>query len=127
VQGDDIFAFVLTTGGARIHRTTCPNANNLYAQYGHRILSATWGNISRSDFLAHVIVTGIDTGPGVIQQLTNRIYDLGINIRSFEIKGEGGYFEGHLGLIVVNTDQLQRAILELRRFEWVSNVIRSDS
>jgi GTP pyrophosphokinase len=72
-------------------------------------------------------VTGIDTGPGVIQQLTNRIYDLGINIRSFEIKGEGGYFEGHLGLIVVNTDQLQRAILELRRFEWVSNVIRSDS
>lgn len=127
VQGDDIFAFVLTTGGARIHRTTCPNANNLYAQYGHRILSATWGNISRSDFLAHVVVTGIDTGPGVIQQLTNRIYDLGINIRSFEIKGEGGYFEGHLGLIVVNTDQLQRAILELRRFEWVSNVIRSDN
>ncbi len=127
VQGDDIFAFVLTTGGARIHRTSCPNASNLYAHYGHRILSATWGNISRSDFLAHVVVTGIDTGPGVIQQLTNRIYDLGINIRSFEIRGEGGYFEGHLGLIVVNTDQLQRAILELRKFEWVSNVTRSDN
>ena len=127
VQGDEIFAFVLTTGGATIHRTSCPNASNLYAHYGHRILSATWGNISRSDFLAHVVVTGIDTGPGVIQQLTNRIYDLGINIRSFEIRGEGGYFEGHLGLIVVNTDQLQRAILELRKFEWVSNVTRSDN
>lgn len=124
VQGDDIFAFVLVQGGAKVHRTTCPNANNLYAQYGHRILSATWGNISKSDFLAHIVVTGIDTGPGVIQQLTNRIYDLGINIRSFEIKGNGGYFEGHLGVIVVNTDQLQRAILELRKFEWVSNVSR---
>ncbi|MBL7828264.1 MAG: bifunctional (p)ppGpp synthetase/guanosine-3',5'-bis(diphosphate) 3'-pyrophosphohydrolase [Saprospiraceae bacterium] len=126
VQGDDIFAFVLAQGGAKIHRTTCPNANNLYAQYGHRILTATWGNISKSDFLGHLVVTGIDIGPGVIQQLTNRIYDLGINIRSFEIKGNGGYFEGHLGLIVVNTDQLQRAILELRRFDWVSNVSRAD-
>lgn len=85
---------MLTTGGARIHRTSCPNANNLYAHYGHRILSATWGNISRSDFLAHVVVTGIDTGPGVIQQLTNRIYDLGINIRSFEIKGRAATSKG---------------------------------
>lgn len=126
VQGDDIFGFVLSQGGVKIHRANCPNANNLFAQYGHRILNATWGNTAKSDFLGHLIVTGIDTGPGVIQQLTNRIYDLGINIRSFEIKGNGGYFEGHLGLIVVNTDQLQRAILELRKFEWVSNVVRAD-
>jgi GTP pyrophosphokinase len=89
-------------------------------------LNATWGNTSKSDFLTKIIVTGIDTGPGVIQQLTNRIYDLGINIRTFEISGEGGYFEGHLGLIVVNTDQLHRAILELRKFDWVSNVSRAD-
>jgi GTP pyrophosphokinase len=126
VQGDSIFGFVLTQGGIKIHRATCPNANNLLAQYGHRVLNATWGNTSKSDFLTKIIVTGIDTGPGVIQQLTNRIYDLGINIRTFEISGEGGYFEGHLGLIVVNTDQLHRAILELRKFDWVSNVSRAD-
>jgi len=126
VQGDKIFGFVLVQGGVKIHRSDCPNANNLLAQYGHRILSATWGNTSKSDFLSKIIVTGIDTGPGVIQQLTNRIYDLGINIRSFEISGEGGYFEGRLGLIVINTNQLQHAILELRKFDWVSNVTRAD-
>ncbi|MCB0525319.1 MAG: RelA/SpoT family protein [Saprospiraceae bacterium] len=126
VQGDKIFAFVLVQGGVKIHRSDCPNANNLLAQYGHRVLRATWGNISKNSFLTKIVVTGIDTGPGVIQQLTNRIYDLGINIRSFEISGEGGYFVGHLGLIVVNTNQLQHAILELRKFDWVSNVKRED-
>jgi GTP pyrophosphokinase len=126
VQGDAIFGFVLQQGGVKIHRSDCPNANNLLAQYGHRILNASWGNTAKSDFLSKIVVTGIDTGPGVIQQLTNRIYDLGINIRSFEISGEGGYFEGRLGLIVMNTDQLQRAILELRKFDWVSNVRRTD-
>jgi len=126
VQGDPIFGFVLVQGGVKIHRANCPNANNLLAQYGHRILNATWGNTSKSDFLTKIVVTGIDTGPGVIQQLTNRIYDLGINIRSFEISGEGGYFEGHLGLIVVNINQLNHAMLELRKFDWVSNVSRMD-
>ncbi|MEZ4893574.1 MAG: ACT domain-containing protein [Saprospiraceae bacterium] len=116
----------MVQGGVKIHRSDCPNANNLLAQYGHRVLRATWGNISKNSFLTKIVVTGIDTGPGVIQQLTNRIYDLGINIRSFEISGEGGYFVGHLGLIVVNTNQLQHAILELRKFDWVSNVKRED-
>ena len=64
--------------------------------------------------------------PGVIRQHTQRISELDSNTRTLDISGEGGYFGGHLGLIVVNTDQLQRANLELRKFEWVSNVSRAD-
>jgi guanosine-3',5'-bis(diphosphate) 3'-pyrophosphohydrolase len=88
VAGDDIFGFVLVQGGAKIHRTSCPNANNLYAQHAHRILKAEWGNIAKTDFLAEIIITGIDIGSGVISQLTNTLADLGINIRSFSISGE---------------------------------------
>lgn len=124
VQGDAIFAYITATQGMKIHRNTCPNANNLLANYAHRVMKAGWGNTAKSDFIAEVVVTGIDTGPGVINQLTTRISDMGLNIRSFSISGEGGYFEGRISLIVGHTDVLQRAMIELRQFEWVTNVSR---
>jgi len=124
VQGDSIFAYITISQGVKIHRTTCPNANNLLANYAHRVLKAGWGNTAKSDFIAEIVVTGIDTGPGVINQLTTRISDMGLNIRSFSISGEGGYFEGRISLIVGHTDVLQRAMIELREFEWVTNVSR---
>jgi GTP pyrophosphokinase len=126
VQGDPIFGFVLIQGGIKIHRTTCPNANHLLVNYSHRILKAEWGLTVKSDFVADIIVTGIDSGPGVIQQLTDRIAGLGINIRSFSISGDAGYFEGRIGLVVANIDQLQRAIMALKTFDGVNSVNRVD-
>lgn len=126
MAGDDIFGFVLVQGGAKIHRTSCPNANNLYAQHAHRILKAEWGNIAKTDFLAEIIITGIDIGSGVISQLTNTLADLGINIRSFSISGEGGYFEGRVSMVVANTDHLQQALLALKKFDWVNSATRSE-
>ncbi|MEI6408869.1 MAG: RelA/SpoT family protein [Bacteroidota bacterium] len=124
VQGDPIFGFVLIQGGIKIHRTTCPNANHLLVNYSHRVLKAEWGVTVKSDFVADIIVTGIDSGPGVIQQLTDRIASLGINIRSFSISGDAGYFEGRIGLVVANIDQLQRAMLALKSFDGVNSVSR---
>ncbi len=126
VQGDPIFAYVSVSQGIKIHRTACPNADHLLATYEHRILKAGWGNVVRADFLTNIVVIGIDSGPGVIKQLTDRISKLGINIRSFAISGEGGYFEGRIGLIVANIDQLNHIMRELKSFDWVSSVVRED-
>ncbi len=126
VAGDDIFGFVLVQGGVKIHRAACPNAGNLYAQHAHRILRAEWGNISKNDFLAEIVINGIDIGSGVISQLTNTLADLGINIRSFSISGEGGYFEGRVAMVVANTDHLQQALLALKKFDWVNSATRAD-
>jgi len=76
--------------------------------------------------LTNIVVIGIDSGPGVIKQLTDRISGLGINIRSFSISGEGGYFEGRIGLIVANIDQLNHVMRDLKSFDWVTSVIRED-
>ncbi|MBU6341433.1 MAG: hypothetical protein KGS48_08070, partial [Bacteroidetes bacterium] len=51
---------------------------------------------------------------------------LGINIRSFSISGDAGYFEGRIGLIVANTLQLRHAMTELKSFEYVNSVYRVD-
>jgi GTP diphosphokinase / guanosine-3',5'-bis(diphosphate) 3'-diphosphatase len=125
VQGDDIFAFISIKDGVKIHRYNCPNASNLLNNYGHRVLKAEWGNVVRSETVVPIVVTGVDTA-GVIQRLTDRLYNLGINIRSFSMNGESGYFEGKISLIVANNDQLNRAITAIKGFDWVTNVSRAE-
>ena len=126
VQGDPIFAYVGAKEGVKIHRTTCPNAPFLLANYEYRVHTAEWGATVKADFVATILVTGIDAGPGVIQQITDRISSLGINIRSFSISGEGGYFEGRVSLVVANTHQLNQAILSLKEFKFVASVSRME-
>ncbi|TNE56618.1 MAG: bifunctional (p)ppGpp synthetase/guanosine-3',5'-bis(diphosphate) 3'-pyrophosphohydrolase [Bacteroidetes bacterium] len=126
VQGDPIFAYVGAKEGVKIHRTTCPNAAFLLANYEYRVLKAEWGAMVKADFVATILVTGIDDGPGVIQQITDKISSMGINIRSFSISGEGGYFEGRISLVVGNTDQLNQAIRALKNFKFVASVSRME-
>ena len=40
VQGDDIFAYLTANAGLKIHRANCPNATNLMANYGYRVMKA---------------------------------------------------------------------------------------
>ena len=69
----------------------------------------------------------MDSGIGVIQSLTNEISNkLGVNIRSFSIDGNEGYFEGKISIIVINKDQLNVVIKSIERLDGVSTVTRID-
>lgn len=125
VQGDDIFAYVSAGNQLKIHRTNCQNAQNLMTYYGYRILSASWGATVNASYIAELIITGLDNGPGVIERLSNKIStQMGLNIRAFSIEGNDGYFEGRVKLVVTHRDQLVLAIKSLKSLAGVSNVIR---
>jgi len=127
LPGDDIFAFLTHNQGLKIHRSSCPNAAYLMVNYGYRILTASWTSSPEINFIAELKITGIDSGPGIIEQLSHQISsELGLNIRSMSIEGEEGYFECRLKLIIKNTDQLQLAIQSLLSLENVSSVVRVD-
>lgn len=127
VQGDDIFAYLTTNAGLKIHRTSCSNATHLLANYGYRVLKADWEDNQLSNFVVELKVSGIDSGVGVIQALSNEISNkLGINIRSFSIEGHGGFFEGKISIFVLNKDQLNQVVQSLENLEWVSSVERTD-
>ncbi|MFN7117511.1 MAG: RelA/SpoT family protein [Saprospiraceae bacterium] len=125
VQGDDIFAYLTLNAGLKIHRTNCPNAMNIMANYGYRVMKAEWVVTNETNFVATLLITGIDAGKGIIQNLANEISTtLGLNIRSFSIAGEEGTYEGRLSIFVANTDQLNRVIRSLQNLEHVSSVSR---
>jgi len=127
VQGDDVFAYLTATAGMKIHRTSCPNATHLMAHYGYRVMKAEWVSATDTNFIAELLIVGIDSGPGVIQQLSNKISNaLGLNIRSFYIDGNEGYFEGRVSLLIKNKDQLEIAIRALKEEEGISSVTRID-
>lgn len=125
VQGDDVFAYLTVSSGLKIHRTNCPNATNLAAKYGYRIMKAEWVSTSSTAFIAELLITGIDDGIGVIERLSRNIsYDLGLNMRSFNIESEEGKFKSYIKLFVINKDQLNLAIKGLKNLPGVSNVTR---
>jgi GTP pyrophosphokinase len=128
VQGDEIFAFLTSKEGLKIHRSNCPNATNLLAKYGYRVMKAEWVVSSDSTFVADLRITGVDEGVGVIERLMHKISsELGLNIRSFQIEGgDEGYYEGKISLLVQNKDQLNLVIKSLKKLESVENVSRID-
>ncbi len=127
VPGDEIFGYTTSTQKLKIHRTSCPNATHLLANYGYRVLKVDWDDNNEENFVADLKVTGIDSGVGVIQKLTNLISnELGINMRAFSIQGNEGYFEGNISIFVMNKDQLNLAIKSIKQLEGIANVERVD-
>jgi GTP diphosphokinase / guanosine-3',5'-bis(diphosphate) 3'-diphosphatase len=127
VQGDDVFAYVTSNNLYKIHRTICSNAPNLMANYGYRVRKAEWGSSSSTNFVAELVITGVDTGVGVIERLSTRLSEMGLNIRAFSIEGNEGYFEGHVKLMVSNKDQLTLAMRALKTLDGVANVVRVEN
>lgn len=125
VQGDDIFAYVSANAGMKIHRTNCPNATHLMANYGYRVMKAEWVAGDASNYVVELSINGVDDGPGVIERVTNTIStNHGINIRSFSIAGDEGYFEGRVSLVVANKDQLNQVVSSLKSLQGISSVSR---
>jgi GTP diphosphokinase / guanosine-3',5'-bis(diphosphate) 3'-diphosphatase len=127
VVGDDIFAYVTSNAGIKIHRINCPNATHLMASYGYRVQKAEWSTTGNTQSIVNLRITGVDDGPGVIERVTNKISSgLGINIRSMSIEGKEGYFEGKLTLVVSNKNQLNMVIRSLKNLQGVSSVYREN-
>lgn len=125
VPGDEIFGYLTASSGLKIHRTNCPNSTHILANYGYRVVKAEWGDLNQSDFVVHLLITGMDDGPGVIERITKVISnDLNLNIRSFSIEGKEGYFEGKMSLLVKNKVQVDKVIQTLGKLSAIASVER---
>ena len=126
IPGDDVFGFVTTGEGLKIHRTNCPNATRLMANYGHRVVKTKWAKNKEISFLTGLKIIGLDD-VGVIHKITNLISgELKVNISAMTIEAHEGIFEGNVKVFVHDKDELERLVAALLALEGIERVDRYD-
>lgn len=127
IPGDDVFGFVTTGEGLKIHRTNCPNASTLLANYGHRVVKAKWAKNKEISFLTGVKINGLDD-VGIIHKITNVVSgELKMNMRSMSIDSKDGLFEGTIMVFVNHKEELDELCIRLEKLNGINKVIRLDN
>lgn len=124
IPGDNVFGFITVNEGIKIHRTNCPNASKLMANYGYRIIKARWTSQKEVAFLTGLLIEGIDD-VGLINKITTVIsHEYKINIRSITIGSNEGIFEGSIMVFVNDTEQLENLIRSLKQISGITSIKR---
>lgn len=127
IPGDDVFGFVSTGKGLIIHRTTCPNATQLLANYGHRVVKTKWAKNKEISFLTGLSIIGLDD-VGVVNKITNIISgELKINIAAITIESREGLFEGTIKVFVHDKEELEELVDRIKSLNGIQQVNRFDT
>lgn len=127
IPGDDVFGFISTGEGLKIHRTTCPNAARLMANYGHRVVKTKWAKNKEISFLTGLKIIGLDD-VGVINKITNIISgELKVNINALSIESKEGLFEGNIKVFVHDKEELDVLVDRLKSLNGIESVDRYDT
>lgn len=127
IPGDDVFGFVTTGEGLKIHRTNCPNAARLMANYGHRVVKTKWAKNKEISFLTGLKIIGLDD-VGVIHKITNLISgELKFNIAAMTIEAKQGIFEGNVKIFVHDKEELDELVDRLNSMAGITRVDRYDT
>lgn len=124
IYGDEIFGFVTSGGGIKIHRANCPNAKMLHERYGYRILRARWAGKGAGKYIITLKVIGNDD-IGIVNNMTSIIdKEPEILLRSIRIDTADGLFSGILTISTGSTRNVDSLIKKLGAVHGVKSVIR---
>ena len=124
VYGDEVFGFLTTGGGIKIHRCDCPNAPALRDRYGYRIIDARWAGKGGSQYAITLRVVGQDD-LGIVNNITSIISkDEKLLLRSISIDSNDGLFHGTLTIMLEDTSRLKQLIQKLEGVRGVKTVTR---
>lgn len=127
IPGDDVFGFLTINDGIKIHRTNCPNAKQLLANYAYRVIKARWKNQNYTEFITDINIKGFDS-KGLVNDLTKVISEQeDINMKSLSFDTDDGIFEGRITLFVNDKTQLAKLIKNLKNLEGVTSVDRIEN
>ncbi len=124
VYGDDVFGFVTSSGGFKIHRENCPNAPALRERFGYRIIKARWAGKGGGKYPITLHVVGHDD-LGIVNNITSIISkEAKIDLRSISIDSNDGLFYGVLTVMVDDTAGLNALIKKIQGVKGVKAVSR---
>ncbi len=127
IPGDSVFGFVSTGKGLIIHRTNCPNAAQMMANYGPRIVKTKWAKNKEISFLTGLKIVGMDD-VGVINKITNVVSgEMKVNISALTIESGEGLFEGTIKVFVHDKEELDELVERLKQLNGIQSVHRFDT
>lgn len=129
IFGDDVFGFVSSAGGVKIHRIGCPNATRLIGNYPYRVQKVKWREVSTTtQFQASLKVIGdgdTSQGPAIMDSVIKQES----SIRTYKISGRVKpnnqmEFVIEMNISVSNNNHLDRVVSAIKRIPNVKNVLR---
>lgn len=127
IPGDEVFGFITVSDGIKIHRTNCPNAQELMSKYAYRVIKARWSTKELVQFEVGLKFSGIDD-VGIVQNITNIIStDMNVNMRAISFEANDGIFQGRVIVLVHDTEHLSALMDKLKAVEGVLTVDRIES
>ena len=124
IYGDKIFGFVSSEGTIKIHRTDCPNAENMQLRYPYRIINARWSGKMGSKYVVTLQVVGQDD-IGIVTNISSIINkEKNVFLRSISIESNDGLFQGHLSVSIDDISALNSLIKKLKTIKGVKDVQR---
>ncbi|MCX6273451.1 MAG: RelA/SpoT family protein, partial [Bacteroidetes bacterium] len=127
IFGDEVFGFVTISKGITIHRTNCPNGQDLKSKFDYRILQVKWKESpSGTSFQTTIKISGIDT-LGIVNTLSDVISnEMKVNMRSISVESNNGVFEGTIKLYVSDNKNLETLLHKITKIKGVLKASRQD-
>ncbi|MCS6820323.1 MAG: RelA/SpoT family protein [Microscillaceae bacterium] len=127
IPGDDVFGFITTGEGIKIHRTDCKNSVELMSKYGYRIIKAIWRSQKELLFEVALKIIGSDR-MGLVRDVSKVISDdLKVNITNLSISStNGGIFQGNIKLLIHDNAHLENLINKIKEIEGIVQVEKED-
>jgi GTP pyrophosphokinase len=124
IPGDEVVAVRQEDESLVIHRTDCRTAVKIMSSKGDKLVAAKWTQHKVLSYLARIEMSGWDRF-GVYNSITNTITkELNISMRTINLHGHDGIFNGTIDLYVHNTSDLNNLILNLIKLKGVESVHR---
>lgn len=124
VYGDEVFGFISSDGVVKIHRSDCPNAENIRVKYPYRIISVQWSGEGGTLMPVNLRVVGHDD-IGIVTNITSIITkEKGAQLRAISIDSNDGLFQGVLTIGVPDRVSLSSLQKKIATVKGVKNVTR---
>jgi GTP pyrophosphokinase len=125
IKGEPIVGYITRGKGVAVHSKSCPNVQNLMYEAERRI-EVEWARSASSSFHVRLVVR-TDDRAGMLNQLTQILFDDNVNIRSVEAHADEKNFDSamvEMTIEVRDKKQLERLVQAMRRVPGVRDIER---
>jgi GTP pyrophosphokinase len=125
IRGEPIVGYITRGKGVAVHSRTCPNVMNLMYEAERRI-EVEWARSGAESFHVRLVVH-TDDRTGMLNQLTQILFNDDINIRSVEARPDDQRLDAavvEMTIEVRDKKQLERTVAAMRRVPGVRDIER---